>query len=164
MVARVRTIVFHSIEVRPVSIQIQMASGLPAFSVVGLPDKGGGGKPRARALRVERLRPGAAAMGVVAEDDLAGYAALGELALDGALTAVAGVLPAAPAAGAELLGLICPAACGGEAAWSGLEVLAAPNLLTLISHLKESQLLGTPMPEFAAAPEAAADFRDIKVQ
>jgi magnesium chelatase family protein len=103
-------------------------------------------------------------MGVVAEDDLAGYAALGELALDGALTAVAGVLPAAPAAGAELLGLICPAACGGEAAWSGLEVLAAPNLLTLISHLKESQLLGTPMPEFAAAPEAVADFREIKVQ
>ena len=41
-------------------------------------------------------------------------------------TPVAGVLPAAMAASARDLGLICPAAQGGEAAWAGrIEVLAA---------------------------------------
>ena len=39
-------------------------------------------------------------MGVIGEEDIAGYAALGELALDGAIVGVSGVLPVAIAASA----------------------------------------------------------------
>jgi hypothetical protein len=50
------------------------------------------------------------------------HLALGELVLDGAILRVACVLPAAVAASARELGLICPAACGGEAIWLGSEI------------------------------------------
>ena len=70
-------------------------------------------------------------MGVVAEEELIGFLALGELALNGKLAAVAGVLPAASAD----LGLISPATNGPEAAWAGhSEIVAAPDLLALINH------------------------------
>jgi hypothetical protein len=39
MVAKVRTVAFHEIEVIEVETQMTIASGLPAFIVVGLPDK-----------------------------------------------------------------------------------------------------------------------------
>ena len=39
MVARVRTVAFHGVEVIEVETQVTIASGLPAFTVVGLPDK-----------------------------------------------------------------------------------------------------------------------------
>ena len=39
MVQRVSTVAFEGIEVRPVDVQVQVAPGLPAFKVVGLPDK-----------------------------------------------------------------------------------------------------------------------------
>ena len=39
MVARVRTVAFHGVEVIDVETQVSIASGLPAFTVVGLPDK-----------------------------------------------------------------------------------------------------------------------------
>ena len=72
-----------------------------------------------------------AAMDVLPRDEIAGYAALGELSLDGSLNPVAGVLPAAIGASARDLGLICPASQGGEAAWAGrIEVLAPADLLS----------------------------------
>src|ERR1051326_5283442 len=58
-----------------------------------------------------------AAMGVLPASEMANYVALGELSLDAAVTAVAGVLPAALAASAQGRGLICPAAWGAAAAW-----------------------------------------------
>ncbi|MDP6687857.1 MAG: magnesium chelatase domain-containing protein, partial [Alphaproteobacteria bacterium] len=39
MVAHVGTVAFLGIEALAVDVQVQLASGLPAFSVVGLPDK-----------------------------------------------------------------------------------------------------------------------------
>src|SRR5206468_1237436 len=77
------------------------------------------------------------AMAILPEDEVAGYVALGELALDGSLSPVAGILPAALAAAGQGKGLICAAAAGGEAAWAGeLVVLAPRNLLALINHFK----------------------------
>src|SRR5208337_3353992 len=58
------------------------------------------------------------AMGVLPAGELAGYTAVGELSLDGQIAPVAGVLPAALAASEAQRGLICPAACGPEAAWA----------------------------------------------
>src|SRR6201999_115875 len=48
-----------------------------------------------------------AGMGITPPDALEGGAAVGELALDGRITAAAGALPAAVAAGGLGLGLIC---------------------------------------------------------
>jgi magnesium chelatase family protein len=58
---------------------------------------------------------------------------LGELGLDGSIAAVAGVLPAAIGANARGEGLICPAACGAEAAWASpeMEIIAAASLIQL---------------------------------
>ncbi len=39
MVQRVSTVAFEGIEARAVDVQVQVAPGIPAFNVVGLPDK-----------------------------------------------------------------------------------------------------------------------------
>jgi Subunit ChlI of Mg-chelatase len=39
MVQRVSTVAFEGIEARAVDVQVQVALGLPAFAIVGLPDK-----------------------------------------------------------------------------------------------------------------------------
>ena len=38
MVQRVTTVAFEGIEIRPVDVQVQVAPGMPAFTIVGLPD------------------------------------------------------------------------------------------------------------------------------
>src|SRR5258705_8738444 len=67
-----------------------------------------------------------AAMGVLPASEMSGYTAMGELSLDGQITAVAGVLPAALAAVEAEGGLICPPPCGSEAGWAG-EPAATPS-------------------------------------
>ena len=104
-----------------------------------------------------------AAMEIVPREDLTAYAALGELSLDGALNPVAGVLPAAIGASTLDLGLICPASQGGEAAWAGrIEVLAAPDLLTLINHFRGIQVLTPPETSGAADAGRGPDLADVK--
>src|SRR5205085_4189598 len=82
------------------------------------------------------------------------------------VTRVPGILPAALNASQRGLGLICPAACGGEAAWAGddLELVAAPSLLALINHVRGQQVL--PRPQSMAAEDTATypDLADIKGQ
>src|SRR5262249_39848121 len=78
-------------------------------------------------------------MGVLPPDALDNWAAMGELSLSGEIAPVAGALPAAVAAGSMGLGLICPEACGPEAAWSGdTPVLAPRNLISLVNHFRGS--------------------------
>jgi len=106
-----------------------------------------------------------AAMGMVDSEMLSQYIAVGELGLDGRLAAVPGVLLAALHASAAGLGLICPASQGGEAAWAGeVEVLAAPDLLALVNHLKGTQLLGAPVRSLAEATVRGPDLVEIKGQ
>ncbi|WP_319533317.1 YifB family Mg chelatase-like AAA ATPase [uncultured Cohaesibacter sp.] len=148
MVAHVRTVSFQGIAAVPVDVQVQVASGLPAFTLVGLPDKAvAESRERVRAaltasglsLPPKRItvnlapadlpKEGShfdlpialglmAAIGAIPADALDHYTVLGELALDGRLAHVVGALPAAMAANAEDRGLICPADCGAEAAWA----------------------------------------------
>ena len=104
-----------------------------------------------------------AAMDVVPREDICGYAALGELSLDGTLNPVAGVLPAAIGASMLDLGLICPASQGGEAAWAGrIEVLAAGDLLTLINHFRGTQVLTPPETAGVAEIGRGPDLSDVK--
>ena len=193
MVARVATVAFQGIEVLDVDVQVQMSAGLPAFTVVGLPDKAvGESRERVRAAfhalglaippkritvnlaPADLAKEGShfdlpialgllAAMEVLPADAVDGYTALGELALDGALSPVAGVLPAAIHAGAAQRGLICPEAQGGEAVWAGsVEVLAPGGLLALINHFKGSQVLTPPEPKLGSGEADYPDMADIK--
>jgi len=106
-----------------------------------------------------------AAMGVLPASEIANYVAMGELSLDAQITAVAGVLPAAIAASAQQRGLICPAACGPEAAWAGgLEIIAAPSLIALVNHMKGTQVLNPPVAKLAQDTRNVPDLRDVKGQ
>ena len=197
MVARVNTVAFQGIEVRPVDVQVQIANGLPAFTIVGLPDKAvAESKERVRSalhalglsLPPKRLtvnlapadlsKEGShfdlpialgllAAMGVIPKDELEEYLVLGELSLDASIRSVAGVLPAAMHAGTNDNRLICPHACGGEAAWAGdIDILAPGNLLQLINHIKGTQVLGRPEAKLGAADDArrVPDLSEVKGQ
>jgi len=96
---------------------------------------------------------------------MAGYTAMGELSLDGRVTAVAGVLPAAVATSAANRRLICPAACGSEAAWAGgLDIVAAPSLIALVNHMKGAQVLTPPEPKLATVTVVVPDMKDVKGQ
>jgi magnesium chelatase family protein len=156
MVARVHTVAFSGIEVLDVQVQVSLTGGLPAFTIVGLPDKAvAESRERVRAALtsiglalpprriIVNLAPAdiqkegshydlpvacgvLATMGVLPLEDMDGFVVLGELGLDGSLAPVAGVLPAALAAVRTEKGLICPGPQGGEAAWAGDVDVLAP--------------------------------------
>ncbi len=106
-----------------------------------------------------------AAMGVTDAEQLGDFVAVGELALDGRVVATPGVLLAALHASAQEKGLICPAAQGSEAAWaSGVAVVPAPNLLSLLNHLKGTQQLPPPQRGEAEEPRHGPDLRQVKGQ
>ncbi|HTT99427.1 MAG TPA: YifB family Mg chelatase-like AAA ATPase [Rhizomicrobium sp.] len=106
-----------------------------------------------------------AAMGVLPASEMAHYVAMGELSLDAQVTAVAGVLPAAIAASEQQRGLICPAACGPEAAWAGgVEIVATPSLIALVNHMKGAQVLNPPVAKLADDVRNIPDLKDVKGQ
>jgi magnesium chelatase family protein len=105
-------------------------------------------------------------MGAIPSDALHGFTVLGELALDGSITQVSGVLPAAVAASARGLGLICPAECGPEAAWASedIAIIAPRNLIQIANHFHGSQVLSRPIPAVKSLTGPQPDLRDIKGQ
>ena len=106
-----------------------------------------------------------AAMGVADAEVLADHVAVGELALDGRIIPSPGVLLAAIHASGLDKGLICPAAQGSEARWaSGIPILAAPDLVSLLNHLKGTQVLAVPPPGEAAPPVRGPDLAQVKGQ
>ncbi|AVO38116.1 YifB family Mg chelatase-like AAA ATPase [Pukyongiella litopenaei] len=159
MLARAYTVAFQGVEARLVEVQCAVTPGLPAFSVVGLPDKAvSEARDRVRsalaalaiALPSKRItinlspadlpKEGShfdlpialallAALQVVPAEDAEATVALGELSLDGALVPVAGALPAAMAAADEDRVLLCPRASGAEAAWVGATQVLAAESL-----------------------------------
>jgi len=106
-----------------------------------------------------------AAMGVVDAETIAGYVVVGELALDGRIAPSPGVLLAAMHAAEAGKGLVCPAAQGPEASWAGqVEVLAAPDLISLLNHFKGNQLLPGPVPGEVDPPGQGPDLAQVKGQ
>ena len=88
---------------------------------------------------------------------------LGELSLHGGIQRVLGVLPAAMAVVDAGMDLICPKACGPEAAWpSDLGIVAAPNLMSLLNHRRGSQMLAPQGTELLPAAHQAPDMSDLK--
>ncbi len=160
MVALVRTVAYLGLEARQVEVQCQVASGLPRFSVVGLPDKAvSESRERVQAalsamglaLPPKRItvnlspadlpKDGShydlpialallAAMGVTDAEQLGDWIAVGELALDGRIVPSPGVLIAALHASEAECGLICPAQQGSEAKWASGVPVLAPRDLS----------------------------------
>ncbi|WP_417678062.1 YifB family Mg chelatase-like AAA ATPase [Roseibium sp.] len=196
MVSRVTTVAFQGIEALPVDVQVKIGPGMVAFTIVGLPDKAvAESRERVRsalhasglALPAKRVtvnlapadlpKEGShydlpialgvmAAIGAIPADMLADYVVLGELGLDGMLAPVAGVLPAAMGANALGKGLICPAACGSEAAWAAedMSILAPRSLIQLANHFKGTQVLSPPVPKLQGTPAGLPDLAEVKGQ
>ncbi|MCD8562722.1 MAG: YifB family Mg chelatase-like AAA ATPase [Alphaproteobacteria bacterium] len=183
MIARVGTVAFEGIDVKPAWVEAKLTSGTVAFTIVGLPDKAvAESRERVRAalhsmglsLPAKRLTVNLApadlakegshydlpialavlgAMEILPHEDLANIVALGELGLDSSIRPVAGVLPAALHASTNDNSLVCPASCGSEAVWAGDVEILAPKTLMQLIN----HLKGTQMlsrPEPPALDEA----------
>jgi magnesium chelatase family protein len=195
MVAKVVTVAFQGVEARRVDVEVQAVSGQVAFLVVGLPDKAvAESRERVRAAfaglglaipakrLVVNLAPAdlpkegshydlpialalMAAMGVIPPDALNDWAAFGELGLDGRIAPTPGALPAAMSASSMGLGLICPEACGPEAAWAGdAPILAPRSLIGVVNHFRGTQVLSQPKPGPMLEGGPVADLKDVKGQ
>ena len=196
MVSHVTTVAFQGIEAVPVDVQVQIAPGQPYFGIVGLPDKAvAESRDRVKAALhasglslpprriIINLAPAdlpkegshydlpialalMASLGALPGDQLGDFVALGELALDGTISAVAGLLPAAIAANAMQRGLICPAPCGPEAAWASrdMTILAPRSLIAIANHFRGTQVLSRPEAGIADSAGALPDLADIKGQ
>ncbi|WP_028031703.1 YifB family Mg chelatase-like AAA ATPase [Gemmobacter nectariphilus] len=195
MVAKTFTVAFEGVEARLVEVQCAAVPGMPGFAVVGLPDKAvSEARERVKAAlnalsialpskRVTiNLSPAdlpkegshfdlAIALALLAELDIVpkeaaeGAVALGELALDGRLVPVLGALPAALAAAEAEKTLICPRACGAEAAWVGAaHVLGAGTLAEVLRHFTGQIALPAATAGEVARPPSHRDLRDVKGQ
>jgi magnesium chelatase family protein len=196
MFAQVSTVTFEGIDAKQVDVQVLIAPGLPAFSIVGLPDKSvGESRERVRAaltaiglgLPAKRITVNLApadmpkegthydlpialgvmaAAGAISPEALEDYIIIGELGLDGGLGPIAGALPAALGAGALEKGLICPAACGPEAAWASasMPIVAPSHLVALVNHLKGTALLPQPHPHVDQSSGVLPDLKDVRGQ
>ena len=195
-VATITSVAFQGVSTIPVHVQVQMAKGLPSFQVVGLPNKtvseskeriraalsvvGLGLPPKRITVNLspaDLLKEGShfdlaitlgllAVMDIISIEEVADYVVMGELALDGSIVGVDGVLPVAMMAVEQEKGLICPFACGGEATWSGAgaSIVAAKDILSLIGHLKGERLLPPPAPLALEETVFHQDMSDIKGQ
>ncbi len=180
MVAHSTTYAFSGLNAVSVDVQAHVAPGMHAFIIVGLPDKViAESRERIRtafhaiglSLPYQRItlslspadlpKEGShydlpmalallAAMEVLPVATVSQHASMGELALDGRCRAINGCLPAAMAALASGLPLICPADNAPEALLSGIDrpgqpgLIAAPTLLALIQHLRGEHLIPSP--------------------
>jgi magnesium chelatase family protein len=167
VLARAITHALVGLDARTVEVEAHLQRGVPAFSIVGLPDKAcQEAKERVRSgitsaelewplrritvnLAPADLRKEGAgfdlpiALAVLAAsrqipaERLAEHAAVGELALDGRLRAVPGILVAAEAARrAGLRRLVCPAESAAEAALAGIEPVPVRHLAEAGAYLR----------------------------
>ncbi len=195
MVARAFTVAFEGVEARVVEVQCAVSPGMPYFGLVGLPDKAvSEARERVKAalnamaiaLPSKRImvnlspadlpKEGShfdlpialavlAALEIIPRDEVEGIVALGELSLDGRLMPVLGALPAAMAAAAEGKALMCPRACGAEAAWVGAtEVLGAASLSEVVAHFTGRKALPVAEAGEVLAAPFGRDLRDVKGQ
>ena len=195
MVARSYTVAFEGVDARLVEVQCALSPGLPGFSIVGLADKAvSEARERVRAaiaamsiaLPSKRItinlspadlpKEGShfdlpialallAALDIIPKHEVERTLALGELSLDGRLMPVIGALPAAMAAAEDDRTLLCPRACGAEAAWVGAcEVLAPATLAEVVRHYTGQQPI-TPAEAGEVVPDPLTrDLRDVKGQ
>lgn len=199
MLATVPSATIVGLEAHPVSVEADVGTGLPSFSIVGLPDaavqearervraairnSGFDLPPRRIVVNLapgDRRKEGPAfdlpialailiATGQLRQEPARGHLAVGELALDGAVRPVPGVLAIAEAARASAArGLFVPEANAAEAAViDEVTIYALPSLRAAVEHLEGRRPL-TPaartMPDPSPATSALADLADVRGQ
>ncbi|WP_455477784.1 YifB family Mg chelatase-like AAA ATPase [Bartonella sp. B10] len=196
MIAHVTTVAFRGLEAVPVDVQVMISSGKMGMAIVGLADKAiaesrervqasfhacGLSMPNKRVTinlaPADLPKEGShydlpiavglmCAMGILPLEAAQDYIILGELSLDGSITAVNGVLPTAMTALSLNKGLICPYQCGSEAAWINkeMDILAPETLLTMVNHLKGIQIQKRPEPRQYTIQTELPDLSEIKGQ
>ncbi len=195
MVARAYTVAFEGVQARLIEVQCAISPGMPSFAIVGLPDKAvSEARERVRAAMTamsialpskritinlspaDVLKVGShfdlpiamallAALEIIPGEDVENTVALGELSLDGSLISVLGALPAAMTAAEHDRALICPKACGPEAAWVGAtQVLAAGSLTDVVHHYTGQNPLIPAVAGEVKRENFSRDMRDVKGQ
>jgi magnesium chelatase family protein len=195
MISSIGTVSFQGVQAIPIIVQVQIVGGsLPSFSLVGLPDKAvNESRERIRAalytlgiaLPPKRITmnlspanlqkegnhydlPLALCLMIALEilpEELSHALALGELGLDGSIKPVRGALSAAMLATELKKRLICPEACGSEAAWGGnQDILAPATLLQVVNHFKGIQMLSPPEGKMGPQRLQYKDFSEIRGQ
>ncbi len=197
MLARALTHALVGLEPRRVDVEAHVRDGLPGFTIVGLADKAcqearervrsgisaaelnfPDGRITVNLAPAELRKEGSGfdlpiALAVLGASQqlpraaLARTAAVGELALDGRLRRVGGVL--AVAEGARRLGverLLCPAESAQEAALAGVEVLPVRHLAEAVAFLRgEIELEPEPaVPPSEMPVSTAPDLADVRGQ
>lgn len=173
----------------PVRVEAHLSNGLPAFNIVGLPETAvRESKERVRSAIINshfefpdrritiNLAPAdlpkeggrfdlPIALGILVasgqlQDKLQTlHEYLGELALDGSLRAVPGVVCAALAATACEHTLVVPDSCAGNAGQvPGARIIAAPDLLSLCAHINGAEVIS---PHRASAPQESDSCPDL---
>ena len=192
MFARAITFALVGLEPRPVEAEAHVQGGLPAFTLVGLVDRacqeakqrvGSGikaaqldwpGKVLVNLAPAELKKEGSgfdlpialallAASGQLPRDRLAEHASCGELALDGQLRRVGGVLAVAEGARrAGLERLVCAYDACAEAALAGVEPVGVRHLAEAVAYLRGE----LEPPEWVAGNgrtrRAALDLADVR--
>lgn len=179
----------------PVTIEVFLSGGLPGFSIVGMPETAvRESKDRVRAallssgfkFPLERITVSlgpadmrktggrfdlAIALGILAASNqvpaksLHGVEFYGELALNGDVRPVPGILPAALKAKESGNDVVVPVANGHEASLAGPTVFAVSRLLQVTAHLRASEPLTALRPAAitAGVPEVL-DLADVRGQ
>jgi len=198
MLAKISTLALKGIDGFTVSAEVYIASGLPAYAIVGLPDaavkeakervvaavRNSGFDFPSKRITVnlapaERKKAGThfdlpIALGVLAASGKLGKKPparleetffIGELALDGSLRPVAGVLPMLLALKNSKITAVVPEGNSAEAAVSGVKCLTAASLKQVAAWLSGEEELKScgpvPAPEVV---EFAPDFSEVKGQ
>lgn len=177
----------HGIAAPPVTIEVFLSGGLPAFTIVGMAETAvRESKDRVRGALISSgfdfpqqritisLGPAdmrkaggrydlAIALGILAArrqfptDALQACEFYGELALSGELRPVPGILPAALKARAAGRAMLVPAENRAEASIAGADVYAASSLLEVTAHLAGRAPIALSEPEPIAADAAIAN-------
>ena len=196
MLARTVTHALVGLEARKVEVEAHLQNGVPGLAIVGLADRAcQEAKHRVRSgiasaelewpqrritvnLAPAGLRKEGSgfdlpiALAIVAAsrqvptDSLAGHAAIGELALDGRLRPVKGVLAAAE--GARRAGferLVCAAESAPEAALAGIEPVPARHLAEVVAYLRgEHEPAAVEPTSNGPPPTKPLDLADVRGQ
>ncbi|WP_106476648.1 YifB family Mg chelatase-like AAA ATPase [Phytohalomonas tamaricis] len=194
--AIIRTRASVGLDAPEVLVEVHLSNGLPGLAIVGLPEAAvKESRERVRSALINagfefpakritlNLAPAdlpkeggrfdlpialgiLVASGQIPEEAVDGLECLGELALDGKLRRITGVLPAAMAVSKAGHRLIVPADNADEAALAGrLEVLPAVHLLDVVAHLVKERVISPHQlgaPPVASLPEM--DLLDVRGQ
>ncbi|MGH8905462.1 MAG: YifB family Mg chelatase-like AAA ATPase [Egibacteraceae bacterium] len=196
MVGRAATVAVVGLEPVPVVVEAHVGTGLPGFSVIGSSGSAASQathrvRTALRAVGVTlssrkflvslapadipktgaRFDLAMAAALLVEEEKIAGQALercvlLGELALDGSVRPVTGVLPAAASlAGSDRRLLVADANAAEAALVEGLEVVPISGLAEVVQVLRgEQEPRPVPQGEAAGARSLCADLADVRGQ